>query len=206
MKMKLKDPRLFFFSTLLSSMLIAMTVSVHQAYATETQRSPLDILEIQPGVGEEEIKKSYKRLALKHHPDRNGDSREAHERFIEIQQAYEFLKKRDFKTSDLKRNSMPMPSLIRDPQEIRDQFLDKLTSALFPEPGDRMGMEDEVRAAFRFLESLKDLERSFYSETLKEGLQVIETVAQRTSDWQEEQRLYALLFSLQSGCSDFLKD
>ena len=49
------------------------------------------ILEIFPGSSQEEIRRAYRRLALKYHPDRNqGDERMAR-RFIEVNQAYETL-------------------------------------------------------------------------------------------------------------------
>jgi len=38
-----------------------------------------------------EIKKAYRRLAMKHHPDRNPDNNEAEEQFKEAKEAYEIL-------------------------------------------------------------------------------------------------------------------
>ncbi len=43
----------------------------------------------------EEIKKAYRQLALKYHPDRNNGSKEAEERFKEVTQAYEILRDPD---------------------------------------------------------------------------------------------------------------
>lgn len=40
---------------------------------------------------EEEIKKAYRRLAMKHHPDRNPDDKAAEAKFKEIKEAYEIL-------------------------------------------------------------------------------------------------------------------
>ncbi|MHB1194089.1 MAG: molecular chaperone DnaJ [Longimicrobiales bacterium] len=43
----------------------------------------------------EEIKKAYRQLALKYHPDRNSGSKEAEERFKEVTEAYEVLRDSD---------------------------------------------------------------------------------------------------------------
>lgn len=49
------------------------------------------ILGVSRNATQEEIKKAYRRLALKYHPDRNPGDREAEERFKEISEAYEVL-------------------------------------------------------------------------------------------------------------------
>ena len=41
---------------------------------------------------QEEIKKAYRQLALKYHPDKNKGDKKAEERFKEISEAYEVLK------------------------------------------------------------------------------------------------------------------
>ena len=43
----------------------------------------------------EKIKKSYRELAMKYHPDRNDGNEEAHNKFIDINEAYEVLSNKD---------------------------------------------------------------------------------------------------------------
>lgn len=49
------------------------------------------VLEVGKGASQEEIRRAYRRLARKHHPDANREDPKAEERFKEIQQAYEVL-------------------------------------------------------------------------------------------------------------------
>ncbi|WMQ74406.1 MAG: Chaperone protein DnaJ [Sodalis sp.] len=50
-----------------------------------------EILGVSPDAEEREIKKAYKRLAIKFHPDRNPGNAEAEAKFKEIKKAYEVL-------------------------------------------------------------------------------------------------------------------
>ena len=50
-----------------------------------------DILGVDDDASKEEIKKAYRTLARKHHPDRNPDDPDAEEKFKEIQKAYSIL-------------------------------------------------------------------------------------------------------------------
>jgi len=49
------------------------------------------ILEIETNATEEQIKKAYRKLSLKWHPDKNKGSKEAEEKFKEISRAYQVL-------------------------------------------------------------------------------------------------------------------
>ncbi|MBN4074162.1 molecular chaperone DnaJ [bacterium AH-315-E10] len=51
-----------------------------------------DILSISKSATDDEIKKAYRKLAVKYHPDKNPDDKEAEEKFKEVSNAYETLK------------------------------------------------------------------------------------------------------------------
>ena len=51
-----------------------------------------EILAVSRNAGEEEIKKAYRQMALKYHPDRNPGDKEAEEKFKEASEAYEVLR------------------------------------------------------------------------------------------------------------------
>jgi molecular chaperone DnaJ len=55
------------------------------------KRDFYEILGVAKNASEEEIKKSYRKLAMKYHPDRNPDSKESEEKFKEVKEAYEML-------------------------------------------------------------------------------------------------------------------
>ncbi|HWB61128.1 MAG TPA: molecular chaperone DnaJ [Chthoniobacteraceae bacterium] len=57
----------------------------------KTKRDYYEVLEIDRTVTVEEIKKAYRRLAVKHHPDKNPDDPQAEERFKELGEAYDVL-------------------------------------------------------------------------------------------------------------------
>ncbi|XP_022991742.1 dnaJ protein ERDJ3B-like [Cucurbita maxima] len=54
-------------------------------------KSYYDILQVPKGASEEQIKRAYRKLALKYHPDKNQGNEEANKRFSEISNAYEVL-------------------------------------------------------------------------------------------------------------------
>ena len=55
------------------------------------KRDYYEVLGLSKGASADEIKKAYRKLALKYHPDKNPDNKEAEEKFKEAAEAYEVL-------------------------------------------------------------------------------------------------------------------
>lgn len=62
------------------------------------KRDYYDVLGVQKGSSEEEIKKAYRSLAKKYHPDLNPDNKEAEDKFKEATEAFEVLSDADKKS------------------------------------------------------------------------------------------------------------
>jgi molecular chaperone DnaJ len=59
--------------------------------ATAAKRDYYEVLGVERGASQDDIKKAYRKLALKYHPDRNPDDAEAEGKFKELAEAYEVL-------------------------------------------------------------------------------------------------------------------
>ncbi len=56
-----------------------------------SKRDYYEVLGVSKDAGEAEMKKAYRKLAIKYHPDKNPDNKEAEEKFKEAAEAYEVL-------------------------------------------------------------------------------------------------------------------
>lgn len=59
------------------------------------KRDYYEILGLERGASEEDVKRAYRKLAMKYHPDRNPGDKDAETRFKEAAEAYEVLADRD---------------------------------------------------------------------------------------------------------------
>ena len=55
------------------------------------KRDYYDVLNVNKSASKDDIKKSYRRLAMKFHPDRNKNDTGAEKKFKEVKEAYEVL-------------------------------------------------------------------------------------------------------------------
>ncbi|KAJ2642266.1 DnaJ- protein scj1 [Coemansia sp. RSA 1694] len=88
-----------------------------------------NILGVSRDASQQDIKRQYKTLSRKHHPDKNPGDERAHERFIELAEAYEVLsddEKREiynrYGEEGLKNQGGPGGAAFHDPFDIFAQF------------------------------------------------------------------------------------
>ncbi|KAL9673800.1 hypothetical protein QQ045_030062 [Rhodiola kirilowii] len=68
-----------------------LVIAFCYAFAAIAAKSYYEILLVQKGASDDQIKRAYRKLALKYHPDKNQGNEEANKKFAEINNAYEVL-------------------------------------------------------------------------------------------------------------------
>ncbi|CAA2985567.1 dnaJ ERDJ3B [Olea europaea subsp. europaea] len=64
---------------------------VNKFFWIVSRKSYYDILQVTKSASDDQIKRAYRKLALKYHPDKNQGNEEANKKFAEINNAYEVL-------------------------------------------------------------------------------------------------------------------
>lgn len=75
---------------------------------------PYKVLGVEPTATPEEIKKVYRELALKYHPDRNPDNASAEEKLKEINAAYELIKDGKYNPNPKSFNPIDLDDMLRN--------------------------------------------------------------------------------------------
>ena len=86
-----------------------------------TKKDYYDILGVNKNSSEEEIKKAYRKLALKWHPDKNNNSEESLKKIKEIIKAYEVLGDEE-KRRKYDRGEINFTTVDEELDEIRRQY------------------------------------------------------------------------------------
>lgn len=68
-----------------------MSAGNEDLYMAEQKRDYYEVLGVDKNADNSAIKKAYRKLALKYHPDQNPDDKSAEEKFKEVNEAYEIL-------------------------------------------------------------------------------------------------------------------
>ena len=128
-----------------------------------SHRDYYEVLGVHPEATEDEVRKAYRRLALRWHPDRNPGSADAAERFKEISEAYAVLTNRGRRVEyDTARRTGTAGGFHASREDLfRDLFSNPQASAVFEDLArefERLGMR---------------VDRQYFHQTLFGGRTVV---------------------------------
>ena len=170
-----------------------------------TELDYYEILEVNKSCSSGELKKSYRKLAMKYHPDRNPDDKEAEEKFKLVNEAYQVLsneEKRALNQAYRKASQICHPDRVSD--EIKNQaqeifvelnrayekndlqavqnILKQLQNGVFKAKSDTVNQKDELRAEIATLKAkIAKLEQQICAIKDSESYQEIMQI----DDWQQ---------------------
>jgi molecular chaperone DnaJ len=132
-----------------------------------SKRDYYDVLGVAKEADAEEIKKAYRKLALKYHPDRNAGDKEAEDKFKEAAEAYEVLhdgekRKRYDRYGHAGLNGMGGAHHFDDVRSVFDMFGD-IFGDFFGQQGGRSsgrGRDLQVTVEIDLLEAARGVQKS----------------------------------------------
>jgi molecular chaperone DnaJ len=122
-------------------------------------RDPYDILGVDRSATQDEIKTAFRKLAAQHHPDKNPGDESAHQRFKELNSAYQILSDPQKRAAfdrfgaagigDASTGVGPFGGVPFDVSELNiDGLFGDLLGALGIKVGDRGNLQREIRISF----------------------------------------------------------
>ena len=116
-----------------------------------------DVLGVSKSASGEEIKRAYRKLAMKYHPDKNPNRKEAEERFKEINEAYAVLSDKEKRKQYDTFGAEGFRQRFSQEDIFRGFDFDDILSGLF---GGRGRRESRGTGGVRFWRSLRQAIRS----------------------------------------------
>jgi len=114
-----------------------------------------EILGVEKNATKDQIKKAYRKLAVKYHPDKNPDDAVAEEKFKEVAEAYEIL------SDDNKRQQYDNPQQFAgyDPHDMMNRMRERFRQQMSQEKSYQVNPHVETPVTISFMESYTGVEK-----------------------------------------------